>query len=100
MKDKKKEINPSTMTDPFIQFVHENGGFIENENGKYFVHIFDKKSVEKEWENLNKRLKKKNRQDFCCKIRLFLKLLFIGISASGIGWFLGQIVKMKMEVGG
>lgn len=34
------------------------------------------------------------------KIKLILLLLFIGISASGIGWFIGQIVRMKMEVGG
>lgn len=34
------------------------------------------------------------------KIKLILLLLFIGISASALGWFIGQIVKATMEVGG
>lgn len=34
------------------------------------------------------------------KIKLIIFLLFIGISASALGWFIGQIAKMKMEVGG
>lgn len=34
------------------------------------------------------------------KIKLILKLLFIGSFAIGFGWFIGQIIRMCMEVGG
>lgn len=34
------------------------------------------------------------------KIKLIIFLIFIGISVSALGWFIGQIVKDTMEVGG
>lgn len=34
------------------------------------------------------------------KIIIILTLLLIGLMAIGIGWFIGQLVLMSMEVGG
>lgn len=34
------------------------------------------------------------------KILVILGLIFIGLTAIGIGWFIAQIMLMSMEVGG
>lgn len=62
MKNIKMRIDPSIAISPFIQFVHENNGYIEKQNEEYFVHITDKKNIDKEMKKLNKRLIKERKK--------------------------------------